>query len=438
MLCFLSDMHIKKHLSFSSLRKMLSARIESISDCRHACKIKHSIHDVFMSGYAMMYFQDPSILQFQQRLEEEIHKNNLRTLFQVQSIPKDSQMKDVIDEVDSAELEAIFEDWFRALQRGKHLETYSYLGGHYLISIDGSGYFSSEKICCPGCLRKESKSGKIRYEHQIVQAALMHPELRQVIPLAPESVKNTDGNKKQDCEIEAGKRLIKKISETHPKLKIIIVADSLHSKQPFIEEVKAAGMKYILAAKPDDHKMLMEWINEQRQLKEISRMETKDLKGRLHVYEWINEVPLNGNKETILTNYFEYWLIDKNKVTYHNSWVTDIQISRDNVKDLVRGGRCRWKIENEVFNTLKNQGYYIEHNYGHGKKNLSMNFFMLNLLAFFMHQIFELTDSVYQECRKKIGSKRALWECLRGILRVIIFPDWETLLLRFLKPSEFL
>jgi hypothetical protein len=83
-----------------------------------------------MSGFAMMYFQDPSILQFQKRLQEEIHNNNLRTLFQVQSIPKDSQMKEVIDEVDSSELEPVFEDWFRSLQRGKHLEQYRFLGDY--------------------------------------------------------------------------------------------------------------------------------------------------------------------------------------------------------------------------------------------------------------------------------------------------------------------
>jgi hypothetical protein len=391
-----------------------------------------------MSGFAMMYFQDPSILQFQKRLDDKIHNNNLRTLFQVQSIPKDSQMKEVIDEVDSSELEPVFEDWFRSLQRGKHLEQYRFLGDYYLVSFDGSGYFSSDKICCPGCLKKESKKGKIRYEHQIVQAALMNPDIRQVIPLAPEAVRNTDGTDKQDCETEAGKRLIKKIRKAHPKLKIIIVADSLHSKQPLIEEAKAAGMSYILVAKPDDHKILMEWVNEQRQLKEVSRMEFRDKKGRLHVYEWINGVPLNGNKETVITNYFEYWLIDKEKVTYHNSWVTDISISEENVKDLVRGGRCRWKIENEVFNTLKNQGYHIEHNYGHGKKNLSMNFFLLNLLAFFMHQIFELTDNLYQQCRKKFSSKREFWNCLRGVIKVLIFPDWENLLQRVLTPSEFL
>jgi hypothetical protein len=417
---------------------MISARLQSLSEQRRAGKIEHSIHDVSMSGFAMMFFQDPSILQFQKNLEDAVHNNNLKTLFQVRSIPKDSQMKDVIDTVDSSEIEPLFEDFFRAVQRGKHLEQYRFLGDYYLISMDGTGYFSSEKISCPGCLRKEDKKGNVRYEHQIVQAALMHPAMRQVIPLAPEEVRNTDGKDKQDCEIGAGKRLIKKIRKSHPKLKIIIIADSLHSKQPFIQEVKATGMSYILVAKSDDHKILMEWVNEQRQLKEVSRMQVKDGKGRLHVYEWINEVPLNGNADTLWVNYFEYWIIDKGKTTYHNSWVTDIPIVEQNVTELVKGGRCRWKIENETFNTLKNQGYHIEHNYGHGKHHLSMNFFLLNLLAFFMHQIFELTDNLYQQCRAKRGSRHALWESLRSVIFFIIFPDWETLLQRVLRPSEFL
>jgi len=146
-------MHIKKHLSFGSLRKKISGCLQSISEHR----IRHSIHDVFMSGFAMMFFQDPSILQFQKRLEEGIHNNNLKTLFQVKSIPKDSQMKQVIDEVDSTELEPVFKEFFMALQmqRGKHLEQYGFLEGYYLTSMDGTGYFSSEEIRCRGCLRKE-------------------------------------------------------------------------------------------------------------------------------------------------------------------------------------------------------------------------------------------------------------------------------------------
>jgi len=417
---------------------MLSRRFLEIPDFRQEGKVEHGVHDVLMSGFAMMFYQDSSLLQFQQRLQEAIHKNNLQTLFQVESIPKDSQMREVIDEVESQELEPLFEDFFRPLQRGKHLEGYRVLRDFHVISVDGSGYFSSDKIHCSGCLKRETKKGKIGYEHKIVQAALMHPDKRQVFPLAPEEVKNTDGQDKQDCEVEAGKRLVRKIRRSHGKLKIIIVGDSLYSKQPFMEELAEERMRYVLVVKEEDHKLLMEWVNEQRQLKEVSRIEVKDKKGRLHIYEWINEVPLNGNKNTLWVNYFEYWLVVGGKVTYHNSWVTDFSLSEGNVAKLVRIGRCRWKIENETFNTLKNQGYHIEHNFGHGEKHLSINFLLLNLLAFFMHQIFELTDLLYQECRRAFGSRRNLWDHLRSSIHILIFPDWETLLRRLLRPSDFL
>jgi len=432
-------MHVKKHLSFGGLRKMLSACFLCLAESRQDAKIKYTLHDVCMSGVAMMFFQDPSLLQFQTRMQEQLHRNNLQTLFQVEHIPQDTQMREVIDGIESDSVGTLFNDFFRALQRGKYLQQYLFLDGYYLISLDGSEYFSSEKLCCPGCLRKEDKKGNIRYHHQILQAALMHPEMKQVIPLAPEGIKNTDGNSKQDCEIQAGKRLVKRIRRDHPKLKIIIVADSLYSKQPFIEELQRLGMRYILVAKEEDHKILMEWVNEQRQLQEVSRLQAKDLKGRRHVYEWINRVPLNGNQQTVWVNYCEYWLYDeKGKNTYHNGWVTDIPIGEHNIREIVRGGRCKWKIENEVFNTLKNQGYHIEHNYGHGTKNLSMNFFLFNLLSFFMHQIFELSDSLYQQCRKAFGSKRNLWDHLRVAISLMIFPDWQMLLMRVLRPSEFL
>jgi len=432
-------MHIKKHLSFGGLRKTLSNHFMSLPEGRRG-EIRYAMHDCMMSGFAMMFYQDPSLLQFQRRLQEGVHKNNLETLFKVKSIPKDTQMRDVIDGVDSRMLEPLFEEFFRALQRGKHLEGYRVLSDkYYILSMDGSGYFSSDKINCSGCIEKKTKKGNVRYEHQIVQAALMHPDKRQVIPLAPEEVKNTDGSEKQDCEINAGKRLVNKIRRSHSKLPVILVADSLHSKEPFIRNLQSNAMRYVLTAKEEDHKILMEWVNEQRQLGEVSRLEVRDQKGRLNVYEWINEVPLNGNKETLWVNYFEYWLINaEGKAAYHNDWVTDLEVEQDSVRELVRIGRCRWKIENEVFNTLKNQGYHIEHNYGHGKNHLSMNFFLLNLLAFFMHQIFELTDRLYQQCRKTLGSKKELWNNLRGVIRVLIFPDWETLLRRVANPDDFL
>lgn len=280
------------------------------------------------------------------------------------------------------------------------------------------------------------------YSHQALQAAIVHPDKRQVIPLMPEEIRNTDGTKKQDCEINAGKRLIENIKKDHPQLPLIILGDSLYSKQPFIEHIKAKKMSYIFTAKPDDHKTLMEWVGEQQALGEIKLKETTDKRGRRHVYEWLEEkLPLNGNQKTVWIYFFRYQLIvkdktGKEKVTYKNSWVTDLKTAKDNIETLVSAGRCRWKIENECFNTLKNQGYNIEHNYGHGSKNLSFNFYLLTLLAFFFHQIFELTDHLFKKCREKFGSKRYHWECLRQIIRIVFFQTWEQLLRHNLEPPD--
>ncbi len=422
-------MYIKKHLGFTGLRRVLSKRFNRIPD--HREKAAHRMHDVLMGGLAMMYFQDPSLLQFEEHLRCPKIESNLKGMFALESIPSDTQMRDVMDEVASEELKPAFRDFFRLLQRGKHLEEYRVFNNYYLCVVDGSEYFGSEKVHCPSCLSQEIKKKRetiIRYSHQIVQAAIVHPKKSQVIPLAPEEVKNTDGKEKQDCETNAGKRLLEKIRKAHPRLPLVIVADSLYSKQPTIEAILSLGMRYVLVAKHEDHKTLMEWVNEQRLLKEVVHMEAQDHKGRTHIYEWINDVPLNDNKKTVMVNYFEYWIKDGGRIAYHNSWVTDFSVDDENVEELVRIGRSRWMIENEVFNTVKNHGYHIEHNYGHGQKYLSFNFFILNMLAFFMHQIFELTDNLYRWLRKRLGSKKNLWDHFRVTCHMLVYPSWESLL----------
>jgi len=431
--------HIKKHLGFTGLRKMLSNRFLKTSDNRDQSKTEYGFHDFFMTGFAMMFFQDPSLLAFQRRLQKACNMNNLKTMFKIESIPKDSQLRDVLDQAPVDDLNRIFCDYLFQLQRGKHLELYQFLDGHYLMPLDGSDYFSSNKICCPGCLTKEKSKGQIRYHHQILQAAIVHPDVKQVLPLAPEPITNKDGSKKQDCEINAGKRIVFKIRKNHPKLKIIITGDGLYSKQPFVDELKKANMSYILVAKPTDHKILFEWVDELTGLGDGHRLELKMPKGRKHIYEWINDVPLNGQEHADNMSFFKFKIKDETgKITYKNSWVTDIPIDRSNIKDLVRGGRARWKIENETFNTLKNQGYHIEHNYGHGKKNLSLVFFILNLLAFYTHQILELTDLLYQQCRQDFSSRKEFWNQIRCTFRFMVFDSWEIMIKKIIGPPDYM
>ena len=427
-----------KSLHFNELRKTLSARVLNFRDPRQKGKITHELHDCCLSAFGMMYFQDPSMLEFQRRLQQTRHRNNLTTMFGVKTIPKDTQMRDSLDAVSSEMFYPVFADYFRKLQRAGQLNSFSVLDGKYLISMDGTQYFASNSISCPGCLKKiRGKSEKTQYSHQVLGAAIVHPDKRHVIPLAPEPIQNHDGADKQDCEINAGKRLIKRIRQDHPKLKIIINADSLYSKQPFVEQLRQSGMSYILVAKPKDHKYLFKQILEKENLDQIQRIEFTDHNDVTHIYAWCNDLPLNGSANAARINFFEYWKVkDHDKITWANSWVTDIPVSSNNVKELVKAGRARWKIENENFNTLKNQGYHADHNFGHGKKHLAFNFFLLILLAFFVHQIIEMKDGLYQQARATFSARKEYWSALRSLIKFIVFDNWDDLLRFIISPPE--
>jgi len=220
--------------------------------------------------------------------------------------------------------------------------------------------------------------------------------------------------------------------------------DDLFSRQPIITDILAARMHYLFVAKPESHVYMMEWLSAYPALNKLEFNEVNKKKQAVrHVVQWMNTVPLHGKKDTINVNYLHYTMYTVNKngkeiVGYQNSWVTDIEVTKENVQTLARGGRCRWKIENECFNTLKNQGYCIDHSYGHGKENLAFNFYLLTLIAFSFHQIHELTDKLFQACRQHFGSKRHLWENLRANLRTFIFPSWDYLLRFTLDPEHYI
>ena len=172
-------------------------------------------------------------------------------------------------------------------------------------------------------------------------------------------------------------------------------------------------------------------------MEQANIIEWEDKKGRCHKYEWINHLRLNGSDTSPTVNFFEYTIFkDQDTVSYTNSWVTDIHVTHDNIEQLVKAGRAKWKIENENFNTLKNHGYNIEHNFGHGQKNLSFNFLIFILVAFFMHNILELTDQLFKKARAKFSARKEFWNQLRCTIRVIIFHNWESLLRLLIKDSS--
>ena len=199
-------MSMKKHLNFDALRQALSDLLYKAEDPRQASKVSYTFHDVIMSGFACMFLQCPSLMDFQRRMSGWFGRNNLQTQFQVKDTPENTAMRDGIDKVDSQIFAPLFKNYVTRLQRDNQLKQYQFLSGMYLLPLDGTEYFSSKDISCECCLHTPSRPGVITYSHKVVQAAIVHPGIKQVIPLMPEQICNTDGTVKQDCEINAAKR----------------------------------------------------------------------------------------------------------------------------------------------------------------------------------------------------------------------------------------
>jgi len=246
-------------------------------------------------------------------------------------------------------------------------------------------------------------------------AAIIHPDVREVIPLMPEPIVKQDGTDKNDCERNAAKRFVAKLRQDHPHLKFIVTEDGLSSNAPHIETLHDHDLHYILGVKEGDHAFLFTQVQAAEHAGRVTHYERHDrAAGLVHRFRFVNDVPLNASNTDVRVNFIEYWEIGADKVQ-HFSWVTDLRVSKRNVFHLMRGGRARWKIENETFNTLKNQGYNFEHNYGHGQQNLSVVFAMLMMLAFLVDQTQQLCCALFQAVWAKLGSKRLLWERMRAL-----------------------
>src|SRR5919108_2803560 len=400
----------RKHLSADALFRLVRTGVDHIPDYRPA-DVDIALSDVLMSAFAMFSLKAPSLLAF----DKERAEDNLHTIYGIQRVPCDTYMREILDPVSPKWLRPVFTSIFGQLQRGKALEAMTFLEGHYLLALDGTEYFSSKTIHCASCLHRVHRNGSCTYYHQMLGAAIIHPDQRAVIPLMPEPIVQHDGTGKNDCERNAAKRFVAKLRHDHPHLKFIVTEDSLSSNAPHIETLQAHGLRYILGVKEGDHTALFQQVQAAEHAGHVTSYERHDrAAGLVHRFRFLNDVPLNASNVEVRVNFIEYWEMGPDKVQ-HFSWVTDLRVTKRHVYKLMRGGRARWKIDNETCNTLQNQGYHFEHNYGHGEQHLSVVFAMLMMLAFLVDQAQQLCCALFQAVWLKLGSKRLLWERMRAL-----------------------
>jgi len=388
--------------------------------------------DAVNSAFGAFFFQFPSLLRYMRELQDQEKRDNVQSLFDVKGIPSDNQIRNIVDEIEPLALNAVFNQTLKEAQRSRVIDEYRILDGGVLIAIDGVWYFSSENINCPHCLTQTVKDKKGRehteYYHAALAGAVVKPGSNKVLPVAPEIIRNSDGKEKQDSERAAGKRWLQAHSDEYQWLKPTLLGDDLYSNRPFCEKVVEKGWSFIFTCKEESHRWLAETVkNSFMQEKREVKWDARKKKHIVYTWRYLNGVPIRyDEKDPFMVNYFSFEIRAKgaSKASYRNSWVTNKAISDLNVAHLADCGRTRWKIENEHNNVLKNRGYNLEHNFGHGSSHAGDIFFLLNLLSLQFHTILEYCDVEYQLTYSTFSVRVAFFEALRVLIRRRYFDSW--------------
>jgi hypothetical protein len=407
---------------------------EKIPDHRRAGSVEYTLADVLMCGFALFSLKNRSLLEFKSHIQNNATGANLRSMYRIEKVPSDTQMREILDPVPTDQLRPVFKQIIQSAQRGGLLKEFQFIDGHYLASIDGTGYFASDKIHCASCQEKKDKrTGAVSYSHAMLGIALVLPGKKQVLPLCPEPIIKQDGEAKNDCERNAAKRLLERLRKDHPRLPLIIVEDGLSSNAPHIEELQRHGMSYILGVKQGDHAFLFEQVMDsvETDRMQVVSEEESDARRIERRVAYVNGLSLNRSHPDLKVNFLELYEDIDGKEQYY-SWITNIEVTEKNAFQLAEGGRARWKIENETFNTLKNQGYHFEHNFGHGHVNLSVILALLMMLAFLCDQIQECTCPVFQAALARKGRKQYFWESIRAHFSILRIHSWTQMLLALL------
>jgi hypothetical protein len=405
------------------LISQLRQRFSELSDHRASNSSFH-LTDILMSGFAMFSLKYASLLQFE--TQTEVEQVNLHQLYGIKELCSDSQMRKVLDLVNPNDLREMYAENFQQLQRLGITDAYRSYQDYLLVAIDGVTHFESKQVNCPCCLVKTHKDASISYSHSMLCAMLVKPGQKEVFVMGTEPILCQDGQEKNDCERSASKRLLDEMALHYKDEKLLITEDALYSTGPNISQITDNNWSYVLGIKPDGNKSLFKCFDEQppsHRVKKFSYLE----KGVNHHFKYVNNLPLNGTNAQLRVNVLLYEQTDKKGKTTKFSWVTNLVLDRKSAVEVMRIGRSRWKIENETFNTLKNQGYQFEHNYGHGKKNLSTVLAYLMLLAFHTDQLIQRCNQPFQQIWKAAKTKVKLWQTIRALFMVQIFLSFQQL-----------
>jgi hypothetical protein len=431
-------------LTFDRLVDTFHERLDQLPDHRQGGpNTRYELKDAALGAFAVFFNQSPSFLAYQRRMEETKGRSNARSLFRIEHTPTDPQIRNLLDPLVSTELYPLFSLILSQLAQAGQLDQFRDFNNTLLVPLDGTQYFSSQKIHCKQCSQRTLTHGEMLYSHSVITPVVVKPGQPHVLPLEPEFITLQDGATKQDCELTAAKRWLARCGTLYAAYRLTLLGDDLYCHQPFCQLVLDYHLNFIFVCKPDSHAHLYEWLvflqaGPGEPLPSLTRRHWNGRFAEIWTYRYINEVPLRAGPDPLFVNWAELTIIreDTGEQLYHNSFATNYELTEVTVEPIVQAGRTRWKIENEANNVLKNRGYHLEHNFGHGQQHLSTVLLTLNLLAFLFHTSLHLVDQRYRCLRVHLAVRQTFFNDIQTLTRYLYFDSWDHLLNFMLKQLE--
>lgn len=418
--------------SFTSLMKKTRRVFGGFANPRTGKNISYPMEDFGMGAFSVFFTQSPSFLAHQETMKQNKGRSNAQTIFQMEQIPCDNQIRKMLDHVAPEETYPLYDEALDALEEQGVIQQYRGINGTVAVALDGTWYFSSEKIDCANCSCIQHANGTKTHYHSAITPVIVAPGNPRAIPLRPEFIVPQDGHDKQDCETAAGKRWIDKNSARYCRLKITLLGDDIYAHQPLCRRALLNDFHFIFVCKPDSHIGLYRWVDALEVGSGLHVFKVRVKNGahfEHHTYRFASAVPLTEEDGALKVNWCELTVKDaQGEVLYRNAFITDFEINEKNVQLIVATARARWKVENENNNVLKNRGYHLEHNFGHGKKHLSSLLAAMNILAFLYHTFLEFCDENYRLIRATLPTRQTFFDDLRALTRYILFPSWDALM----------
>jgi hypothetical protein len=402
---------------FDSLYLGVISRLFNRMEDSRAENASYSMSDALKSGFAIYSLKCASLFSFRKRSQAE--DSNLATVYGIGRIPTDNALRNILDKAKPDKLRQGFHDLFKRVRKIGVLDSYRYWNRHLIVSMDGVEHFCSKTINCKHCLQRSHRDGSTSFYHAMLSAAIVHPDKKEVFVLDNEPIVQQDGAAKNDCERNAAQRLFGHLQSLYSKQHMVFVCDALYSCAPVIRKLSAAARwEYIIAVKPEGHKSLFGQFEDRVERGQAEWHTIEDEHGE-HRFSYANDLALNDSNADVRVNMLYYeWIGNDGKVQVF-SWVTSIKLTKANVYKVMRMGRSRWKIENETFNTLKNQSYNFEHNFGHGQENLCTIFAYLMMLAFYVDQIQQSSCRYFRIVLRELKTRAKLWESIQAVFKIL-------------------